>query len=75
MDDPETPPLAFANQVIKMLGDHLLGDGAKLTLKAFRVIRVVFRRLGGSWQEVCLGSPRHTKLLIECVKAWGSRNR
>lgn len=73
MDDPKVPPLAFANQVIEMLANHLLGDGAKLSLRAFRVIRVVFRRLGGSWFELCQGNPQHTKLLIESVKGWGAQ--
>lgn len=73
MDDPESTPLAFANQVIKMFAEHLLGDKAKLNLRAYRVIRVVFRRIGGSWFEVCQGSPQHTQLLIESVKAWGAQ--
>lgn len=74
-DDSETPPLVFANQVIKMLGEHLLGEEAKLTRRAYRLIRVTFRKLGGSWVQVCAGSPPHMNLLIECVKAWGDGNR
>ena len=70
MDDPKAPPLAFANQVIEMLANHLFGDDVKLSLRAYRVIRVVFRRLGGSWFELCHGSPQHTDLLIAAVKAW-----
>lgn len=72
-DDSATPPLAFANQVIKMCADHLLGDEAKLNLRAYRVVRVVFRRVGGSWFELCQGHPHHTNLLIEAVKAWGAQ--
>lgn len=74
-DDSEPPPLVFANQVIQMLGNHLLGEEAKLTHQAYRQVRLVFRKLGGSWVEVCGGSPKHMNLLIECVKAWGERNR
>ena len=74
-DDSEEPPLAFANQVVKMLAEHLLGEDAKLDLAAYRVIRVTFRKLGGSWVQLCSGSPRHMSLLIECVKAWGKRKR
>jgi hypothetical protein len=73
MDDSPTPPLAFANQVIKMFAEHLLGDDARLNLRAYRIIRVVFRRLGGSWFELCQGHPRHTNLLIEVVKACGAQ--
>jgi len=74
-DDEEAPPLAFANRVVKMFAEHLLQGKSKLNAAAYRVIRVTFRRLGGSWVEVCEGSPRHTELLIECVKAWGKVGR
>jgi len=73
MDNPKTPPLAFANQVIEMLAKHLLGDDVKLSIRAYRVMRVVYRRMGGSWFELCDGNPQHTKLLIETVKAWGAQ--
>lgn len=72
-DESKPPPLAFANQVIKMFAEHLLGDEAKLDVHGYRLIRVVFRRLGGSWFELCQGHPQHTKLLLESVKAWGAR--
>jgi hypothetical protein len=74
-DESKTPPLAFANQVIRMLADHLLGEDAKLNLRAYRLIRIVFRRLGGSWFELCQGAPAHTNLLIEAVKAWGQARK
>jgi hypothetical protein len=74
-DESKPPPLAFANQVIQMLASHLLGDDVKLNLRAYRLIRVVFRRLGGSWFELCQGSPQHTELLIESVKALGAAQK
>ena len=74
-DESDPPPLAFANQVIKMLAEHLLGEDSKVNRAAYRLIRVTFRKLGGSWLELCSGSPRHVGLLIECVKAWGKRDR
>ena len=74
-DDSESPPLVFAHEVIKMLGEHLLGDSVKLDPPGYQLIRVVFRKLGGSWFEVCQGSPKHTNLLIETIKAWGSKDR
>jgi hypothetical protein len=58
-DDSEPPPLVFAHQVIKMLGEHLLGEEVKLTRQAHLSVRVVFRKLGGSWFQVCSGSPKH----------------
>jgi hypothetical protein len=76
-DDTAEPPLVFANQVIKMLAEHVLGEdaAAKVKRRAYRVIRIVFRKLGGSWMEVCSGSPKHTDLLIKCVTAWGDKDR
>lgn len=74
-DDSEAPPLVFANQVIQMFAEHLLGGSAQLEAADFGLIRVVFRRLGGSWFELCQGSPKHTSLLIEAVKAWGAKDR
>lgn len=74
-DESKPPPLAFANQVIQMFADHLLGGDVKLNLRAYRLIRVVFRRVGGSWFELCQGNPQHTELLIESVKALGAARK
>jgi hypothetical protein len=72
-DESKPPPLVFANQVIGMLADNILGDSVKMNRRAYLTVRVVFRKLGGSWFEVCQGSPEHINLLIESVKAWGAR--
>lgn len=74
-DESKPPPLVFANQVIQMLAEHVLGEDAKLNRTGYRLIRVVFRKLGGSWLQVCAGSPKDMRLLIDCVKAWGNRSR
>ncbi len=71
MEPSDTPPLVFAHQVIKQLADHLLGGDTKVGKRGYRVIRLVFRKLGGSWYRLCMGSPRDTELLIETVRAWG----
>lgn len=73
MDDDKPPPLVFAHQVIELLASHLLGDSLKLSKKGYQTIRVTFRKLGGSWFDLCLGSLQDTQLLLECIKAWGSR--
>lgn len=75
MDESKPPPIVFANQVVQMFANHLLGDKAKLNRQAYGLIRVVFRRLGGSWFELCQGNPQHTQLLLESVKAWGARKQ
>lgn len=70
MEPSETPPLVFAHQVIKQFVNNVVGD-ADIDSRGYRVIRLVFRKLGGSWYELCMGSPRDTDLLIQAVRAWG----
>lgn len=75
-DDAPDPPLVFADQIIEMLVGHLFGDSLEIDARECTIIRLAFRRLGGSWFDVCLGSPRNTDLLIGTVKAWGAtKNR
>lgn len=70
MEETDAPPLVFAHQVIKQFVDNMLGD-KKIDAHGYRVIRLVFRKLGGSWYELCMGSPRNTDLLMQAVGAWG----
>jgi hypothetical protein len=70
MEPSETPPLVFAHQVIKQFVNNVVGE-ANIDTRGYRVIRLVFRKLGGSWYELCMGSPRDTDLLIQAVRAWG----
>jgi hypothetical protein len=71
MEPSDTPPLVFAHQVIKQLVVHLVAD-AKIGKRGYRVVRLVFRKLGGSWFRLCMGSPTDTELLIQAVRAWGN---
>lgn len=70
MEPSETPPLVFAHQVIKQFVNNVVGE-VDIDTRGYRVIRLVFRKLGGSWYELCMGSPRDTDLLIQAVRAWG----
>ena len=70
MDDRPKPPRVFANKVIKQLIEHMFADGFKVKAQDYDSIRVVFRHLGGSWDELGLGSMRHFQLLQQVVTGW-----
>lgn len=72
MDDEAEVPLEFANQVVEQFADHLVGRKPKPN--DFSVIRVTFRKLRGSWVELCSGNILHLMLLSQVVRAWGSRS-
>lgn len=70
MDTPTSPPLVFANRVIKQFVDHLVG-GKELSNKDYQVIRLIFRKGGGSWSELVNGNIQHLLLLEKVVTVWG----
>jgi hypothetical protein len=69
MGDEKQPPLEFANQVISMFASNILGE-TDLTDANYSTIRVTFRKLGGSWFELCHGNIDQLGLLVETIKAW-----
>ena len=70
MDDRPKPPRIFANKVIRQLIDHLFADGFKVKANDYASIRVVFRTLGGSWDQLGLGSMKQMDLLTKVVTGW-----
>lgn len=70
MDDRPKPPKIFANRVIKQLVEHMFADGFKVKAKDYMAIRVVFRTLGGSWDQLGLGSMKDLDLLQQVVTGW-----
>jgi len=68
-DDDKQPPLEFCNQVIDQFADHLLGESS-LKPRDYLVIRTTFRKVGGSWFDLCHGSIQQLMLLSQTVKAW-----
>jgi len=71
--DRRPEPLAFANRAIRQFVDNSVGEKCALLKGDYLVIRRVFRRLGGHWEKVVSGDPRHVSLLSRLVKAWGKR--
>jgi hypothetical protein len=70
VDDRPKQPRIFANKVIRQLIDHLFADGFKVKANDYAAIRVVFRTLGGSWDQLGLGSMQQMDLLQKVVTGW-----
>lgn len=68
MDDPPKVPLEFADQVIKRLVTNQAGPTPNL--EDCRVIRVVYRKLGGKWEPLYHGDMKATRLLAKIVTSW-----
>lgn len=73
MDQPERPPLVFANRVIRQYADHLVGDDVMILPNDYAVIRMVFRWCGGSWERLDHGDIVHNRLLAKILTTWGSK--
>ena len=71
MDNPAKKPLLFANRVIAMLVDHLVGSDYIVLPQDYSLMRVMFHANGGAWQSIMRGDMKHLLLLENIVKAWG----
>lgn len=70
MDDRPKPPKIFANRVIRQLIEHMFADDFKIKANDYMAIRVVYRKLGGSWDQLGLGSMKELELLSKVVQGW-----
>ncbi len=73
MDDPAKPPLVFANRVIRLFADHLFGADLIIEPRDFQVLRLIYRKLGGSWVGLIHGNIAQIILLEKIVAQWGGR--
>jgi hypothetical protein len=71
MDSPEKPPILFANNVIRHTVDHSVSEQTLVFQQDYTALRVVFRKMGGSWEQIAAGSIDHARLLARIVKKWG----
>jgi hypothetical protein len=72
VDNGPKPPKIFANRVIKQLVGHMFADDFKLKAKDYEAIRVTFRALKGSWDQLGLGDMKQLELLQKVVTAWAA---
>lgn len=68
MDAPK--PKQFANQIIQQMVQHAAAGDTPLAARDYSSIRVVFRRLGGSWEEFAGGNHQHMDLLKNVISSW-----
>jgi len=73
MQNEKEPPVEFANRVIRQFVDNFYGDDRGVEPDDYTQIRLVFRRLGGNWYDLCRGSVPQLLLMVRVVKAWGKR--
>ena len=52
---PEESPIVLANRVLRLFVDHLLGEDMLTMPQDYTVLRVAFRKCGGSWDHVVHG--------------------
>jgi hypothetical protein len=69
--DVDKPPLVFAEQAIRRLATNQLGAEVMITPNDYMVMRVVFRKRGGSWEDVASGDTSQILLLGSVVRRWG----
>lgn len=72
MDSPKKPPIVFANQVIRMLVDHLVDEKMIIQPNDYTSMRVVFRKAKGSWQRLQGGDILMARLMAQIVTSWGA---
>lgn len=72
MDPPKKPPIVFANRVIRMLVDHLVDETVIIQPKDYIMMRVVFRKLKGSWQRLQAGDIMMARLMAQIAVSWGN---
>lgn len=72
-DESPNPPLLFANQLIVQFVQHMLGGDVVIEANDFTVIRVAFRKIGGSWEDLVGGDLQQVELLKKVVTTWGTK--
>lgn len=70
MDDQPAQPLVFSHKVIKQFVDHLVGE-VELERNDYAIIRLLFRKAGGSWEAIFQGDPKQLESLKSVVLHWG----
>ncbi len=71
MDEAAWSPKVFANKVILQFVQHILSEDMVIEPDDFMVIRMVFKKCGGSWDELANGSVLMLELLQKIIGAWG----
>lgn len=70
MDTPKVP-LVFSERVIRRLMTNQFSADVIALPKDYQVIKLVFRKRGGSWEGVAQGNFQQIHLLGNVVRVWG----
>lgn len=70
MGDSTKTPLVFSEQAIRRLVTNQSSDETMILPNDYQVMRVVFRKRGGSWEGVTQGDVAQIQLLASVVKTW-----
>ena len=70
--DVDRPPLEFANRVLRRFVNNLYGASVYVLPEDYTMMRVVFRNLGGSWEQVSQGDIEQCKTVVRIVQSWGA---
>jgi len=73
LDDSPKPPLVLANRVIRQFVDHLVGADVIIEPRDYLILRLIFRKLGGSWWGLFHGNVTQLVLLEQIITNWGKR--
>lgn len=71
MDEARPLQKEFANRVIRQFADHLLGTDLIIEPKDYLVLRLIYRKLGGSWLPFFQGDIKAVTLLENVITGWG----
>jgi hypothetical protein len=71
MDDLPWTPKVFANKVILQFVQHILSDDMVIEPEDYMVLRLVYQKAGGSWDQLASGDVVMLGLLQKIISAWG----
>jgi len=52
--------------------DNFFGDETMVLPEDFTVMRVIFRKLGGSWEKLSQGDITQLHLMTQIINSWGN---
>lgn len=75
MDDSKDTPKVFANRMIRMLVDNSLGSDTNIPPNDYLVMRVAFRNMGGTWEQISQGNHEHLAKLKQVINTWTQQHQ
>jgi len=67
----DSQPKVSANRVILQLVQHTVSENLSPSARDYMVMRITFRRMGGSWEALFSGDQRSMSILKFVVGCWG----